>query len=162
GELFGLIVAEQREDAPLDDEVDTALGELARQLGLVLRNVRLDGDLQASLAELRRQAEELRASRARVVAAADAERPRSERALRAGAQQHLAGVAATLGAVGGLSDRDQRGARVVVPGPRRAAQKSMESLRVRAQGFSPPLLEDRGLAEALSHAARSAAVPTSV
>ena len=162
GELFGLIVAEQREDAPLDDEVDTALGELARQLGLVLRNVRLDGDLQASLAELRRQAEELRASRARVVAAADEERRRIERNLHDGAQQHLVGLAANLGAVERLIDQDPKEAKAVVSGLQQAAQESMESLRVLAHGVYPPLLEDRGLAEALSHAARSAAVPTSV
>ena len=68
GELFGLIVAERSE--PFDGADDKALVELARQLGLALRNVRLDSDLQASLAELRRQAEELRRSRARVAAAA--------------------------------------------------------------------------------------------
>jgi signal transduction histidine kinase len=162
GELFGLIVAEQREDAPLDDEVDTALGELARQIGLVLRNVRLDADLQASLEELRRQAEELRASRARVVAAADEERRRIERDLHDGAQQHLVGLTANLGAVQRLIDEDPEEAKAVVGDLPRAAQESMESFRVLAHGVYPPLLEDRGLAEALAHAVRSAPVPASV
>ena len=62
-------------DAFSDDE-ESALAELARQVGLALHNVQLDSALQESLEEVQRQAEELRASRARVVAAADAERRR--------------------------------------------------------------------------------------
>jgi signal transduction histidine kinase len=162
GELFGLIVVEHREDEQPGDDVDDALRELARETGLVLRNVRLDSDLQASLAELRRQAEELRASRARVVAAADEERRRIERDLHDGAQQHLVGLAANLAAVERLIDNDPEEAKGVLDGLQHAVQESMESFRVLAHGVYPPLLEDRGLAEALSHAARSAAVSASV
>ena len=150
------------EDEQLGDEVDAALAELARETGLVLRNVRLDSDLQASLAELRRQAEELRASRARVVAAADEERRRIERDLHDGAQQHLVGLAANLGAVQRLIEDDPEDAKAVLDGLQRAVRESMESLRVLAHGVYPPLLEDRGLAEALAHAARSAAAPANV
>ena len=162
GELFGLIVVEHPENEQLADEVDAALGELARETGLVLRNVRLDADLQASLAELRRQAEELRASRARVVAAADEERRRIERDLHDGAQQHLVGLAANLAAAQRLIEDDPEEAKAVLDALQRAVQESMESFRALAHGVYPPLLEDRGLAEALSHAARSAAVPASV
>jgi signal transduction histidine kinase len=162
GELYGLIIVEQREEAQFDDDVDAALSELARQLGLVLRNVRLDSDLQASLAQLRRQTEELRASRARIVVAADEERRRIERNLHDGAQQHLVGLAANLGAIQRLVDEDLPEAKVLLDGLQRAVQESMESLRALAHGIYPPLLEDRGLAEALAHAARSAAVPTTV
>src|SRR5262249_5351477 len=67
GELYGLIVAERSPEAePFDEGADAVLAELARQVGLALRNARLDLDLQRSMAELRRQAEELRLSRARV------------------------------------------------------------------------------------------------
>ena len=162
GELFGLIVVEQREESQLDDDVDAALAELARQTGLVFRNVRLDADLQASLEQLRRQTEELQASRARVVAAADEERRRIERDLHDGAQQHLVGLAANLGAVQRLVDEDPAEAKALLDGLQRAVQESMESFRALAHGIYPPLLEDRGLAEALVHAARSAAVPTTV
>ena len=62
GELLGLIVAQRRRrrsrSTTSDDRV---LAELARQVGLTLRNLRLDSALQASLDELRRQADELRA-----------------------------------------------------------------------------------------------------
>ena len=120
GELFGLIVVEQREESQLDDDVDAALAELARQIGLVLRNVRLDSDLQASLAQLRRQAEELRASRARVVAAADDERRRIERDLHDGAQQHLVGA----------GRKPRRGPRLIDTDPERA-KAILDGLRAR-------------------------------
>ena len=53
---------------PFNDDDDHALTELARQVGLALHNVTLDSALQESLDEVRRQADELRASRARIVA----------------------------------------------------------------------------------------------
>ena len=58
-------------DAAFDEEEDRVLTDLARQLGLALHNVRLDTALQATLDELQVRNEELRASRARIVAAAD-------------------------------------------------------------------------------------------
>ncbi len=53
---------------------------------------------------MRRQAEELRASRARIVAAADAERRRIERNLHNGAQQHLVALAVNLRLVRDLAE----------------------------------------------------------
>ena len=160
GELFGLIVVEQREEAQLDDDVDAALAELARQTGLVLRNVRLDADLQASLEQLQRQAEELRASRARVVAAADGERRRIERDLHDGAQQHLVALEANLGAVRELIDTDPERAREILAELRAAVHEAMEEFRDLAHGIFPPLLQDRGLEEALTNAARRAHIST--
>ena len=49
-----------------------------------------------SLDEVRRQADELRASRARIVEATDAERRRIERDLHDGAQQHLVALAVSV------------------------------------------------------------------
>ena len=72
------------------------LTELARQTGLAFHNAQLDTALQSSLDELRRQADELRASRARIVASGDAERRRVERDLHDGAQQHLVALAVNL------------------------------------------------------------------
>jgi hypothetical protein len=68
----------ERNDQGADD-AEQVLTALARQIGLVLHDVRLGSPLEASHDELQRQADELRASRARVVAAADAERRRIER-----------------------------------------------------------------------------------
>ena len=72
------------------------LTELARQVGLAVHNARLDTALQTTLDELRKQADELRQSRARIVASGDAERRRVERNLHDGAQQHLVALAVNL------------------------------------------------------------------
>ena len=163
GELFGLLVAERTTDAePFEEQAETVLGELARQLGLALRNARLDSDLQASLAALERQTEELRRSRARVVAAADAERRRIERDLHDGAQQHLVGLEANLGAARALIDSNPERAQAVLDELRAAVQEAMQDFRDLAHGIYPPLLQDRGLSEALANAARRTTIPTRV
>ena len=163
GELFGLLVAERTTDAePFEEQAETVLAELARQLGLALRNARLDSDLQASLAALERQTEELRRSRARVVAAADAERRRIERDLHDGAQQHLVGLEANLGAARALIDSNPERAKAVLDELRAAVQEAMQDFRDLAHGIYPPLLQDRGLSEALANAARRTTIPTRV
>ena len=160
GELFGLIVVERTVEAdPFDEHAEKVLAELARQLGLALRNVRLDSELQVSLAELRRQAEELRLSRARVVAAADAERRRIERDLHDGAQQHLVALEANLGAVRALIDSDAEKAKAILGELRTAIHEAMQDFRDLAHGIYPPLLQDRGLLEAVANAARRARIP---
>jgi signal transduction histidine kinase len=163
GELFGLIVVERSvEGEPFDEEAEKVLAELARQVGLAMRNVRLDSDLHASLEELRRQAEELRASRARVVAAADAERRRIERDLHDGAQQYLVGLEVNLRVVSGLVDSDSERAKAILDELRATVQEAMQDFRDLAHGIYPPLLQDRGLSDALANAARRATIPTRI
>jgi signal transduction histidine kinase len=163
GELFGLIVVERWVDGePFDEEAEKVLADLARQVGLALRNVRLDSDLHTSLEELRRQAEELRASRARVVAAADAERRRIERDLHDGAQQYLVGLEVNLRVVYGLVDSDSEKAKAILDELRATVQEAMQDFRDLAHGIYPPLLQDRGLSEALANAARRATIPTRI
>ena len=160
GELHGLLVAERAPGRAFTDDDERVLAELARQLGLALHNLRLDSALQETLAELRRQAEELRASRARIVTAADAERRRIERDLHDGAQQRLVALAVRL-----------RLARETIAGDPGAAARQLDELRadvdealadVRdlAHGIYPPLLRDRGLGYALTAAAARAPLPT--
>ena len=163
GELFGLIVVERSvEGEPFDEEAEKVLADLARQVGLAMRNVRLDSDLHTSLEELRRQAEELRASRARVVAAADAERRRIERDLHDGAQQYLVGLEVNLRVVCGLVDSDSEKAKAILDELRATVQEAMQDFRDLAHGIYPPLLQDRGLSEALANAARRATIPTRI
>jgi signal transduction histidine kinase len=159
GELFGLIVVERSAGSePFDEQADSALAELARQVALALRNARLDSDLQASLEKLRRQADELRLSRARMVAAADDERRRIERDLHDGAQQHLVALEANLGAVSALIESDPERAKAILGELRAAVREAMQDFRDLAHGIYPPLLEDRGLSEALANAARRASI----
>jgi signal transduction histidine kinase len=159
GDLLGLIVVERpTEGEPVTDDDEQVLVALARQVGLALNNVRLDSALQASLDELRMQADELRASRARVVAAADAERRRIERDLHDGAQQHLIALAVNLRLARELADSDAPAARAVLEEVAADVQDALDEFRDLAHGIYPPLLVDRGLVEGLRAAIARAPV----
>jgi signal transduction histidine kinase len=156
GELLGLIVVERPPDVPFSDEEEQVLAALARQVGLALHNVSLGSALEASLDELQLQADELRASRARVVAAADAERRRIERDLHDGAQQHLVALAVNLRLARELAESDPVGARAVLEELAGDVHEALEEIRDLAHGIYPQLLVDRGLAEGLRAAASRA------
>jgi signal transduction histidine kinase len=160
GELLGLIVVELgAEDDSVTEDVEELLVSLGRQVGLALYNVRLGSALEASHDELKRQADELRASRARVVAAADAERRRIERDLHDGAQQHLVALAVNLKLARELADSDPRQARAVLDELAGDVQDALENFRDLAQGIYPPLLVERGLGEGLRAAVARAPGP---
>src|SRR3954468_4167732 len=162
-QLLGLIAAVRPPNGDAfrtDDE--TVLAELARQVGLALHNVQLDSALQASLDEVRRQAEELRASRARIVAASDAARRQIERNLHDGAQQHLVALAVNLRLARQLAEQDPETSKAMMDQLAHDLQEAVQQLRDLAHGIYPPLLMDRGLVEALQAAAGRSALPTDV
>ncbi len=125
------------------------------------RNVKLDSALQATLDEVRRQAEELRASRARIVVAGDIERRRIERNLHDGAQQQLVAMAVKLSLAESLVGRDEE-LREVLAGLRSDAQDALDTLRDLARGIYPPLLADHGLLTAIAAQAKKAPLPVEV
>jgi signal transduction histidine kinase len=102
--------------------------------------------------------EQLRASRARLVLAADADRRRIERELHDGAQQDLVGLAVKLQQARGLVDSDPAAAVALVDEMRGEVQESLERLRSLAQRIHPPQLQAGGLPAALRSAAASAGV----
>ena len=161
--LLGLVVCARSSDSePFTDDEERVLTELARQLGLVLHNVRLDTALQASLDELRHKADELQASRSRIVAAADEARRQLERDLHDGAQQHLIGLVAHLRLALQIGRSDERAGEEMLEELGRGLQEAVQQLRSLAHGIYPPLLVERGLPEALMAAAARAGVPTEV
>ena len=161
GELLGLLVARRPHGAePFAGADDDALLALARQIGLALHNVRLGSALRASLDELQRQADELRASRARVVAAADAERRRIERDLHDGAQQQLYALAVNVRLARELAESDPPAARSVLEELSIDLERAFEQFRDLARGIYPTVLVDRGLPEGLRAAAARAQMPT--
>src|SRR5213078_4922794 len=89
-ELLGALTVTKPPAEPLTPSETKLVTDLASQVGLVLRNVRLTSELQARL-------EDLRASRQRLVAAQDEERRRLERNLHDGAQQHLIALKMKVG-----------------------------------------------------------------
>jgi signal transduction histidine kinase len=163
GELLGLIVARRRrDDEAFTEAEDRVLTELARQVGLALHNVQLDTALQASLDELRLRNEELQQSRARIVAAGDAERRRLERNLHDGAQQHLVALAVKLRLARDAVEDDPHDAQVLIDELKSDVQEAIAELRSLAHGIFPPLLVSDGLGGALAAAASRAALPTTV
>jgi signal transduction histidine kinase len=114
----------------------------------------------AMLADLRRSTEELRASRERIVAAADSERRRVERDLHDGAQQQLVLIGLKLGMLERL-----------IADPKAAAlarelhgdiDRALAELRDLAHGLYPVQLESDGLRGALRDAVQRAAIPASL
>jgi len=163
GHLLGLIVAIRAPTGDaFKDEEERILTELARQVGLALHNVQLDSTLQATLDEVRRQADELRASRARIVAASDAARRQIERNLHDGAQQHLVALAVNLRLARQIAESDLGVAKEMLEQLGHDLQDAVAELRSLAHGIYPPLLIDRGLPEALSAAGARSALPTTV
>jgi signal transduction histidine kinase len=163
GELLGLLVIERDpagDDFSEDD--DRVLAELARQVGLALHNVQLDSALQASLEDLERANEDLRASRARIVATGDAERRKIERNLHDGAQQHLVALAVNLRLTRDILEEDPAGAAEMLEALAGAVQETIQELRDLAHGIYPPLLMDAGLAEALRAAANRSPLSVAV
>jgi len=163
GQLFGLMVAERARNADrLAAETDVRLEEVAREVGVAVNKARLDKALQTSLDRLRHQADELQASRGRLVAAADAERRRIERDLHDGAQQHLVAIAIKAKLIEQLTDKDPARALQLTHQLQQDASSALDEIRSLAHGIYPPLLSSGGLSEALPSACRRAPVSASV
>ncbi len=96
---------------------------------------------------------ELRASRARIVAARDAARQNIERMIHDGPQQHLVAIAVQLRLAETAIDEDPEQAKATLVELRSEVQKTIQHLRDLAHSIYPPLLVDCGLGEALSAAA---------
>ena len=163
GELLGFIVVTRRRDGEaFTESEDRVLTELARQVALALHNVQLDAALQASLDELQVRNDELQQSRARIVAAGDAERRKIERNLHDGAQQHLVALAVKLRLTRDAVEDDPDDAIAMIDEIKGNLQDAIQELRALAHGIFPPLLMSGGLAEALPAAASRAALPTTI
>jgi len=93
--------------------------------------------------------EELRASRARIVEAADTERRRLERNLHDGAQQHLVSLALRLRNAAECLDDDPAAAHELLDQAGVELAVAIEELRELARGLHPAVLSERGLRPAL-------------
>ncbi|MDH2428110.1 sensor histidine kinase [Sphaerisporangium sp. TRM90804] len=104
----------------------------------------------------------LRASRARGVDAAEAERRRIERDLHDGAQQRLLAVVLDLGRARSKFDSDPEEARELLTQAHAGTKAAITELRDLARGIYPAILTDRGLDAALSALAARAPVRVEV
>ena len=121
-----------------------------------------ESEARRELDALRVEVEELRASRRRVVLAADAERRGFERALHDGLQQQLAGLAADLELAVRSVGSDPSSALEILTEMRDEMRRALEQTRALALRIAPPLLEGGGLIVALRSAAASADVPSRI
>jgi signal transduction histidine kinase len=122
-----------------------AVGSMAR---LALENERL-------AAQVRAQLEEVRASRARIVDAADAERRRIERDLHDGAQQRLVALAMRL-------DQAREGSAesaALIDATTAELLTAIQEVRDLAHGLHPTILTDSGLAAAIEALAERTPFP---
>ena len=107
-------------------------------------------------------AEELRSSLAHVVAVADEERRRIERELHDAAQQHLVALTVNAQLARELGASDMPAALDLLDEVSRDARAALEAVRALAARVYPPLLLDRGLADALRATAAACPVRTRV
>jgi signal transduction histidine kinase len=147
----GRTVALVVHDAALDSRnLEQEIGASAR---LVVDNERLRAEALAQLADLR-------ASQARIVETADAERRRLERDLHDGAQQQLLGLAYELRvARAGAEAHGDRQLAELLDAAVADAQAAFDQLRELAHGIFPAVLAEGGLEAALSSLADVAPLP---
>jgi signal transduction histidine kinase len=163
-------------DTPGDVRERTPIERAGTQLGMVLhdptaaehpdllRRVVEAAGLAIEIArlrtELRRQLDEVAASRASIVAAGDAERRRIERNLHDGAQQRLVSIGLALRHAQHELE-PEAAARRTLDGALAEVGDAIGELRELARGLRPPQL-DAGLAPALQELASRAAMPVAV
>jgi signal transduction histidine kinase len=100
----------------------------------------------------------LQDSRARIIAAADAERRRLERDLHDGAQQRLVAMSMSLGMARRRMEKGEDAGELVA-GAEEELRAAISELRDLARGIHPAVLTDRGLAPALRDVAQRSTVP---
>jgi signal transduction histidine kinase len=140
-------------DPALDARPDLRAG-VVEAAGLAIEIARLR-------VELRRQLDEVDASRARIVAAGDEERRRIERDLHDGAQQRLVTVGLALRHVQHELDPEAERTGAALDGAVSQIGLAISDLRELARGVRPARLDD-GLAAALHELGGRAALPVEV
>ena len=141
-----------RQQLSSEREMETLLERMST---IVLDNQRLTAEATLATREVER-------SRSRIVASVERERRRIERDLHDGAQQRLVALRIELELAAELVRLDpQRGADRLEE-LERGVDEALDELRSLAHGVCPPLLADRGVAEALQAVARRSPIGVDV
>jgi PAS domain S-box-containing protein len=145
GEAFRTLetVRLRRDGSRVDVEVSAA--PISDAAGQVAGYMAVFGDIS----ERKRQEEELRASRARIVAAGDEARRKLERNLHDGAQQRLVALSVSLRLAESKLRDDPAAAAAMLAAAREELMHALEELRELARGIHPAILTDRGLQPAI-------------
>ena len=161
-ERLGMLRLQEHDDAPLSPVEERLFDGLAAQAGLALRGARLRVELGRRAGDLSTLADELQASRRRVVDAHDAERRRLERDIHDGAQQHLVALVVNLRLAETLSARSPDRARAVLAEQVAAVDDAITTLVELSRGIYPKVLTDEGVAAAVKSLVSTTAVPVVV
>lgn len=162
GHLLAVLRLQERDGLPLTSVEERLFSGLAAQAGLVLRLVGLRAELAARHEDLVSRAEDLRASRGRLIETQDAERRRLERDIHDGAQQHLVALAVNLRLAETVAVKSPERAARVLSEQADAARDAIDTLHRLSRGIYPRRLADEGLAAALSAAVATSPVKVAV
>jgi signal transduction histidine kinase len=148
GRLWGVIAASSKSDVPFPAETEAQMAEFTELVATAIANA----ENQA----------ELRASRARIVAASDLTRRRLERDLHDGVQQRLVSLALELRAAAaalpsGLDEVEEELAQVAS-----GLAGVLDDLREISRGIHPAILAEGGLGPALKTLGRRSPIPVDV
>jgi PAS domain S-box-containing protein len=157
----GVPAAERESQWRCHDGSTRAIAWTARQiLGLDGRvSVLVSG---VDVTERNRQEKEVRASRQRIVEAADTARRKLERNLHDGAQQRLVALSVTLRLAESQLQKDPRAAAEAIASAQQELTLALDELRELARGIHPAILTDRGLDAALDALAARSPVPVEI
>jgi signal transduction histidine kinase len=127
----------------------------ASAASLALEHARLQAEVQAQL-------EQVRASRARIVEAGDAERRRLERDLHDGAQQRLVTLSLALAMARDRAAAADPALGALIESASKEAREAIAELRELARGIHPAVLTQTGLAGAVQALAERSPVPVTI
>ncbi len=143
GALWGVMNAGSTE--PLPQETEARLAKFTQLLGTAIANAESRGELEAS--------------RARIVATADATRRRIERDLHDGAQQQLLSLALEIRAAQAATPPELREHRAELAHVAQGLTNVLDDLREIALGIHPAILAEGGLGPALKTLAHRSPIP---
>jgi len=149
-DVDGRHVAALLHDPSLREEQEL-LDAVSAAAGIALENAQLQAELRARL-------DELRASRVRILEAAQVERQRLERNLHDGAQQRLVALSLELGLLE-TQFADDPQSKQQLKQAREELGRSLQELRELARGIHPAVVTGHGLAVALETLAARAPLP---
>jgi len=162
GNLLGVLRVQERPGLALTVVEERLFAGLAAQAGLVLRLVVVRAELEERHAELAARAEELKASRERLIETQDLERRRLERDIHDGAQQHLVALTLNLQLAQRVASHSPQRARRVLSEQAEAAHLAIETLSSLSRGIYPRTLAAEGLGPALRSALATSPIPVTV
>jgi signal transduction histidine kinase len=162
GEPLGVLRLQERSGLPLTSTEEGLFTALAERAGLMLRLVGVRGELELRRGELLERADELHASRRRLIETQDAERRRLERDLHDGAQQHVVALTVNLRLAQTLTSSSPVRAAALLGLQADAATVAIETLSSLSRGIYPRLLSEEGLVAALQSAVATSAIPVTI